>query len=110
VVTIEGVFRLFPNIGLAIQSLNSNCAPPLRKTLFMNISEVKEKLLSGEDLVAEVMRNPSDLTEWLIWIRESSGKSYMLAIDDGVLIKSTDTTSFFHLLKSLGFRQATVIF
>ena len=76
----------------------------------MNLSEVKEKLLAGEELVAEVMRNPADLTEWLIWIRESSGKSFMLASDDGILIKSTDTTPFFIMLKSLGFRQATVIF
>jgi len=80
------------------------------KTLFMNLSEVKEKLLAGEELVAEVMRNPADLTEWLIWIRESSGKSFMLASDDGILIKSTDTTPFFLMLKSQGFRQATVIF
>ena len=76
----------------------------------MNLSEVKEKLLAGEELVAEVMRNPADLTEWLIWIRESSGKSFMLASDDGILIKSTDTTPFFLMLKSQGFRQATVIF
>jgi len=80
------------------------------KTLFMNLSEVKEKLLAGEELVAEVMRNPADLTEWLIWIREPSGKSFMLSNDDGILIKSTDTTPFFHMLKSLGFRQAAVIF
>ena len=76
----------------------------------MNISEAKEKLMAGEDLIAEVMRNPAELTEWLIWIRESSGKSFMLASDDETLIKSTDTTQLFHMLKSFGFRQATVIF
>jgi hypothetical protein len=76
----------------------------------MNISEVKERLISGEELVAEVMRNPADLTEWLIWIRESSGKSYMLSSDDDILIRSTDTTQFFYMLKTFGFRQATVIF
>jgi hypothetical protein len=76
----------------------------------MNISEVKERLIVGEELVAEVMRNPAELSEWLIWIRESSGKSFMLSSDDNILIRSTDTTQFFHMLKSVGFRQATVIF
>ena len=76
----------------------------------MNISEVKARLGSGEELVAEIMRSPAELTEWLVWIREASGKSFMLSSDDDILIRSTDTTQFFHLLKSLGFRQATVLF
>ena len=76
----------------------------------MSIFEVQERLSSGEDLVAEIMRNPEDLTEWLIWIRESSGKSFMLSNNDGSLIRSTDTTQNFYTLKSIGFRQATVIF
>ena len=76
----------------------------------MNISDVKAKLMAGDELVAEIMRNPAELAEWLIWIREKSGKSFMLFSDDGILIKSTDTTQFFHVLKSCGFRQSTVIF
>lgn len=76
----------------------------------MNISKVKQRMMAGEELIAEIMRNPAELTEWLIWIRESSGKSFMLSSDDDVLIRSTDTTQFFHMLKSFGFRQATVIF
>ncbi len=76
----------------------------------MKISEVKKRLLAEEELTVEVMRNPGELSEWLLWIRESSGKSFMLSSDDGVLIKSTDTTQFFYMLKSYGFRQATVIF
>lgn len=76
----------------------------------MNVTEVKERLMAGEELIAEVMRNPAALTEWLIWIRESSGKSFMLSGDDDMLLRSTDTTAFFYMLKSFGFRQATVIF
>ena len=76
----------------------------------MNVSAAKNKLLSGEQLIIEVMRNPSDLSEWVSWVRESSGKSFLLSGDDGVLLKSTDTTEIFHMLKGLGFRQATVIF
>jgi hypothetical protein len=76
----------------------------------MNITEVKERLMSGEELIAEVMRNPAELTEWLIWIREPSGKSFMLSSDDDIPIRSADTTQFFYMLKSFGFRQATVIF
>ena len=76
----------------------------------MNVSTAKNKLLSGEHLVIEVMRNPSDLSEWVAWVRESSGKSFLLSADDGTLMKSSDTTEIFHTLKGLGFRQATVIF
>ena len=76
----------------------------------MNISEVKERLLLGENLAVEVMRNPADVSEWLLWIRGATGKSFMLCGDDNMPIRSVDTTPFFHLLKDVGFKQATVLF
>ena len=42
----------------------------------MKISEVKEKILANETIAIEMMRNPTELSEWVIWIRESDGKSY----------------------------------
>jgi hypothetical protein len=76
----------------------------------VNVSTAKTKLLSGEQLFVEVMRNPSDLSEWVSWVHELSGKSFLLSADDGIFIKSADTTKIFDILKALGFRQATVIF
>jgi hypothetical protein len=76
----------------------------------MKISEAKEQIISGVHLVVEVMHNPSDLSEWILWIREPSGKSFLLSGSDGVVIKSSDTTQLCHILKDIGFRQATVIF
>mgnify|MGYP000861553696 FL=1 len=44
----------------------------------MKISEVKEKILANETIAIEMMRNPAELSEWVIWIRESDGKSFLL--------------------------------
>ncbi len=76
----------------------------------MKISKVKEMLLSGEFFNVEIMRNPGELAEWIIWIRDTAGKSYMLCNDDALLIRSTDTNQYFMLLQSIGLKQATVIF
>ena len=76
----------------------------------MKISKVKEMLLSGESFNVEIMRNPTELSEWIIWIRDTAGKSYMLCTDDELLITSTDTNQYFVLLQSIGLKQATVIF
>ena len=76
----------------------------------MKISKVKEMLLSGEFFNVEIMRNPVELAEWIIWIRDTAGKSYMLCADDDLLITSTDTKQYFMLLQSIGLKQATVIF
>jgi hypothetical protein len=75
----------------------------------MKISEVKIKLNQEESLVAEIMRNPDDLKEWVIWIRDSMGKSYLLFTNELILIRSVDVNSLLHLLKSIGFKQSSVI-
>lgn len=38
------------------------------------------------------MHNPADLSEWILWIREPSGKSFLLSHSDGNVITSSDTT------------------
>ena len=76
----------------------------------MKIYEAKEKILSGVELIVEVMHNPAELSEWILWIREPSGKSFLLSHSDGNVIKSSDATQLCHILKDIGFRQATVVF
>jgi hypothetical protein len=76
----------------------------------MKIDEAKEKILSGVQLIVEVMHNPSNLSEWVLWIREPSGKSFLLSGHDDKVITSTDATYLCHLLKEIGFKQATVVF
>lgn len=76
----------------------------------MKIDEAKEKILSGIELVVEVMHNPAELSEWVLWIREPSGKSFLLSHGNGNVIKSSDATQLCHILKEIGFKQATVVF
>lgn len=76
----------------------------------MNIHEAKEKILSGVQLIVEVMHNPAELSEWILWIREPSGKSFLLSHGDGNIIKSSDASQLCRILKEIGFKQATVVF
>ena len=76
----------------------------------MKIYEAKEKILSGVQLIVEIMHNPAELSEWILWIREPSGKSFLLSHGDGNVIKSSDATQLFHILKEIGFKQTTVVF
>jgi len=76
----------------------------------MKIDEAKEKILSGVQLIVEVMHNPAELSEWILWVREPSGKSFLLSDSDGKVIESSDVTQLCHALKDIGFRQATIVF
>lgn len=75
----------------------------------MNISAVKEKLSADETIAIELMRNPAELSEWIIWIREPSGKSFLLMDETDVVITSTDVNQSLVLLRSLGVKQANIV-
>jgi len=75
----------------------------------MKRSEVKEKLAADEPLAIELMRNPAELSEWIIWIREPSGKSFLLMDESEVVITSTDVNQSLVLLRSLGIKQANIV-
>lgn len=75
----------------------------------MKISEVKAKLLADEPIAIELMRNPAELSEWIIWIREPSGKSFLLMDESEVVITSTDVNQSLVLLRSLGIKQANIV-
>ena len=75
----------------------------------MKVSTVKEKLFADETIAIELMRNPAALSEWVIWIREPSGKSFLLMDESDVVITSTDVNQSLVLLRSLGVKQANVV-
>lgn len=75
----------------------------------MKISEVKKILATSETIVIEMMRNPADLSEWTIWIRDSDGKSFLLTNEFDVVITTTDSNHALLLLRDLGIKQATVV-
>jgi len=75
----------------------------------MKISEVKDKLSADEPIAIELMRNPAELSEWIIWIREPSGKSFLLMDESEVVITSTDVNQSLVLLRSLGIKQANIV-
>ncbi|ARU26100.1 hypothetical protein [Cellvibrio sp. PSBB006] len=75
----------------------------------MKISELKEKLTTNETIAIEMMRNPAELSEWVIWIRNSDGKSFLLTNEFDVVIAMTDANPLLLLLSTLGIKQATIV-
>jgi hypothetical protein len=75
----------------------------------MKVSEIKEKILSDETIGIEMMRNPAELNEWVIWIRESSGKSFLLMNELDVVITTADANQALLLLRSLGIKRANIV-
>jgi len=75
----------------------------------MKISDVKEKMLANETIAIEMMRNPAELSEWVIWIRENSGKSFLLMNESEVVITTSDANQALLLLRSMGIKQANIV-
>lgn len=71
----------------------------------MKLSSVKSKLAEKQDLIIDVMRNPSDLSEWVIWVRKQSGKSHLVVNDNDSVIRSADANTILLLLKNLGVKN-----
>jgi hypothetical protein len=75
----------------------------------MKISDVKEKIVANETITIEMMRNPAELTEWVIWIRENSGKSFLLMNESDLVITTSDANQALLLLRSIGIKQANIV-
>lgn len=75
----------------------------------MKISEVQEKVLANETIAIEMMRNPAELSEWIVWIREPDGKSFLLMNDFDVVIATTDANQALLLLRSIGIKQTNIV-
>jgi len=75
----------------------------------MKISEIKEKILANETIAIEMMRNPGELSEWVVWIRERDGKSFLLMNEFDVAISTTDANQVLLLLRTLGIKHANIV-
>lgn len=75
----------------------------------MKVSQVKEKILANQNIAIEMMRNPADLSEWVIWIREGDGKSFLLMNELDMAITTADANQALQLLRSIGVKQANVV-
>lgn len=71
----------------------------------MKISTAKERLMTDEVIVFDVMINPSDFSEWIVWVHEPSGGSYLLVNDDGSIVESNDANRILLTLKELGVKN-----
>lgn len=74
----------------------------------MKLSLIKEKLSADEVITFDIMPNPSNLTEWVVWVREPSGESYLLLNNDCSFVGSKDVNTILSLLKSLGVKNAHI--
>lgn len=74
----------------------------------MKISGVRKKLSAKQVIFFDVMPNPSDLSEWIVWIREKSGKSYVLVNEDESVVGSKDANKILSLLKDLGVKSVHI--
>lgn len=74
----------------------------------MKLSSAKQKLSDKEAIFFDVMPNPSDLSEWIVWIRELSGKIYLLVNEDESVVGSKDANEILSLLKDLGVKSVHV--
>ncbi len=75
----------------------------------MKMYEVKEKLQANESISMDIMRNPADLAEWVVWIREVAGRSFLLCDDSDVVIATTDVNVILQLLNNVGVKQVAVV-
>ena len=74
----------------------------------MKLSNAKQKLSAKEAIFFDVMPNPGDLSEWVVWVRERSGKSYLLMNEDESVIESKDANEILSLLKDIGVKSVQV--
>lgn len=68
----------------------------------MKLSRLKKLLSTKEAVSFDVMTNPGDPTEWVIWVRDSHGKSYLLVNEDESVLVSKDANKILSLLKDFG--------
>lgn len=75
----------------------------------MKVSALTEKLLGDETINVEVMRNPVELSEWVVWVRNGSGKSNLLMNEHELVISTPDANQTLLLLRTIGVKQVNVV-
>jgi hypothetical protein len=82
--------------------------PPLEIQDDMNMTELTQTANASHSLQVDIMRNPSDLSEWVIWVSISGGKMFLLSDDQGTVIAQSDANQLIQLLKMAGVKHAKI--
>lgn len=75
----------------------------------MKASEMKERLVAHEEYIVEIMRNPANLNEWVVWVRDILGKSFLLTDDSDIVLATENANHCLLLLKSIGVKHASIV-
>lgn len=74
----------------------------------MRLHELTKALDNNEFVQVDLMRNPADLDEWVMWVRDGSGKSYLLIDDNDEAITNCDINQLIVVLRAAGLKTAGV--
>jgi hypothetical protein len=89
--------------------LGSKNRPVFKETIFsMKFSELTQAVDSNQIVHVDIMRNPAVLSEWVIWVRNSDGKSFLLSDELDKAIVSHDVDHLILLLRATGIKQVGI--
>lgn len=75
----------------------------------MKLRELAKALDENSFMQIDLMRNPADLGEWVTWVRDDSGKSYLLCDERDKAIASRDLDQLIILLRASGLKKVTIL-
>ena len=76
----------------------------------MKVSEAKIKFDSSYFGYAEIRKNPSNISEYIVWLYGRDGKSFMLCDENSSAVSSKELDHLIQMLREVGFRRAKVYF
>ncbi len=74
----------------------------------MKLYELVNAINNKEQLQIVIMRSPADLAEWVVWVRDESAKSYLLAHDNNAIVANRDIDKIILLLRTAGVKSAAI--
>jgi hypothetical protein len=74
----------------------------------MKFSELTQAIESNQIAHVDIMRNPAVLSEWVIWVRNHDGKSFLLSDEFDNAIVSHDVDHLILLLRPTGIKQVGI--
>lgn len=76
----------------------------------MNFLQAVELFESGKIDEIEVRRNPGDIRQWFVMVRQFDGKSLILVDGNDSPVVDDDLEALFTVLKKVGFREVRIFF
>jgi hypothetical protein len=74
----------------------------------MKFFELTQAIDSNQIAHVDIMRNPAVLSEWVIWVRNHDGKSFLLSDEFDNAIVSHDVDHLILLLRTTGIKQVGI--